>query len=192
MSFYKRPPKNIEDLANVSGTPETGEALVWNGTAWVPAAAGVSEEYVDGAIAALVDSSPAALDTLSELASALGNDEDFAVTVIDAIVAAEGSANAYTDTALSTHTSDTTSVHGIADTSLLETTAGAQTKADGAVTSANSYTDTAINGTVRVVAHGATASTARPTGAAAVYWIGSVAPTNATNSDLWYDTTGDV
>ena len=40
-----------------------------------------------------------------------------------------------------------------------------------------------------VVAHGATAGTARPVGAAAVYWVGSVAPTNAVAHDLWYDTT---
>jgi len=41
------------------------------------------------------------------------------------------------------------------------------------------------------VTHGATAGTARPTGVGAVYWIGSVEPTNAINSDQWYDTTGD-
>jgi hypothetical protein len=44
---------------------------------------------------------------------------------------------------------------------------------------------------VQVVNHGATASTARPAGALVVYWVGSVQPTNALNSDLWYDTTGD-
>lgn len=40
---------------------------------------------VDAAIAALVDSSPAALDTLAELADALGDDPDFATTVNNAI-----------------------------------------------------------------------------------------------------------
>lgn len=42
-----------------------------------------------------------------------------------------------------------------------------------------------------VVNHGATAETARPSGIGAVYWVGSVEPTNAENSDWWYDTTGD-
>lgn len=42
-----------------------------------------------------------------------------------------------------------------------------------------------------VVAHGSDGSTARPTGVGAVYWVGSVEPTNATNADWWYDTTGD-
>lgn len=40
---------------------------------------------VDAAIAALVASSPAALDTLNELAAALGNDANFATTVTNAL-----------------------------------------------------------------------------------------------------------
>lgn len=43
--------------------------------------------------------------------------------------------------------------------------------------------------TLGVVAHGATAGTARPTGYAAVLWVGSVTPTNASNGDVWVDTT---
>lgn len=42
---------------------------------------------VDAAIAALVASSPAALDTLNELAAALGNDANFATTVTNALAA---------------------------------------------------------------------------------------------------------
>jgi hypothetical protein len=46
-----------------------------------------------------------------------------------------------------------------------------------------------IENGMTVVNHGATADTARPTGAAAVYWIGTVEPTNAVDGDLWF---GDV
>lgn len=38
------------------------------------------------------------------------------------------------------------------------------------------------------VAHGSDATVARPTGAGAVVWIGTVSPNNATASDLWVDT----
>jgi hypothetical protein len=48
-----------------------------------------------------------------------------------------------------------------------------------------------ISTIVQVVNHGSTASTARPSGALVVYWVGSIQPTNAANGDLWYDTTGD-
>ncbi|WP_312671635.1 phage tail protein [Pseudescherichia sp.] len=41
--------------------------------------------FVKSAIAALVASSPAALDTLSELAAALGNDPNFSTTVLNAL-----------------------------------------------------------------------------------------------------------
>ena len=43
------------------------------------------ETYVDTAISNLVDSSPAALDTLNELASALGDDANFSTTVTNSI-----------------------------------------------------------------------------------------------------------
>lgn len=45
------------------------------------------------------------------------------------------------EASLVAHSTDTTGVHGIDDTSLLETKAGAQAKADGALSSAQSYTD---------------------------------------------------
>ena len=41
--------------------------------------------YVDTAVAGLVDGSPAALDTLNELAAALGDDANFSTTVTDSI-----------------------------------------------------------------------------------------------------------
>ncbi|HEU4604057.1 MAG TPA: hypothetical protein VFS24_18930 [Steroidobacteraceae bacterium] len=43
--------------------------------------------YVRAAITALINSSPAALDTLQELAAALGNDANFATTVTNALAA---------------------------------------------------------------------------------------------------------
>ncbi|HCS2804359.1 TPA: hypothetical protein OQU00_004146, partial [Shigella flexneri] len=44
-----------------------------------------STAYVMAAIAALVDSSPDALNTLNELAAALGNDPNFATTMTNAL-----------------------------------------------------------------------------------------------------------
>jgi hypothetical protein len=44
-----------------------------------------TETYVDTAVANIVNSSPAALDTLNELAAALGNDPNFAVTITNLI-----------------------------------------------------------------------------------------------------------
>lgn len=47
----------------------------------------ISQTQLDAAISALVNSSPATLDTLNELAAALGNDANFATTVTNALAA---------------------------------------------------------------------------------------------------------
>lgn len=51
----------------------------------------------------------------------------------------------------------------------------------------NSDIDDALNNTLLVVAHGANGAVARPEGATAVYWIGTVEPVNAQDGDLWTD-----
>jgi len=46
-----------------------------------------TETYVDNAINGVLDSAPAALDTLNELAAALGDDADFSTTITNSIAA---------------------------------------------------------------------------------------------------------
>ena len=58
-------PTNVSDLTNDSNFAQVS--------------------YVDSSVAALVDSSPAALDTLNELAAAIGDDANFASTVTTSI-----------------------------------------------------------------------------------------------------------
>ena len=74
-----------------------------------------------GLEALLNDGAPAALNTLNEIAAAINDDPTFFTTV---------------GTNLTNHQNDTTSIHGIADTSLLETISGAQTKANTAASEA--------------------------------------------------------
>lgn len=84
------------------------------------------------AVANLVDSSPGALNTLNELAAALGDDPNFATTIVNSIAAVR-------------------------------------------------------SGAMGVVVHGADANVARPAGYGAIHWIGSVAPVNVSDNDLWTD-----
>jgi hypothetical protein len=63
-----------------SGTPTAPTATVGTNTTQLATTA-----FVAAAVAALVNSSPAALDTLKELATALGNDANFATTVTTAL-----------------------------------------------------------------------------------------------------------
>ncbi|MED9497946.1 phage tail protein, partial [Escherichia marmotae] len=82
-------PKAIKTL-NDTKAPLKSPALT--GTPTAPTAAQgtnntqiATTAYVRAAISALVDSSPEALDTLNELAAALGNDPNFATTMTNAL-----------------------------------------------------------------------------------------------------------
>lgn len=63
-----------------------------------------AQSYADSKVAALVNSAPAVLDTLKEIADALGNDGNFATTITNSIAAVQGEVDAV-ETALSTETS---------------------------------------------------------------------------------------
>ncbi len=64
----------------LTGTPTTPTATAGTNTTQV-----ANTAFVQGEIAALVNSSPAALDTLNELATALGDDPNFAATMTTAL-----------------------------------------------------------------------------------------------------------
>ena len=63
-----------------TGTPKAPTAAAGNNSTQL-----ANTAFVQAAIAALVASSPAALDTLKELAAALGNDPNFATTMTNAL-----------------------------------------------------------------------------------------------------------
>jgi len=76
-------------LGEIGVETNTGSVKVGDGvTAWSSLPYfGVSSTYVTNAIAALVDSAPTTLDTLNELAAALGDDANFATTVTNELAA---------------------------------------------------------------------------------------------------------
>jgi hypothetical protein len=96
-----------------------------------------TKSYVDGAISGLVDGAPELLDTLNELAAAIGDDENFATTITTSIgekVAKAGD----TMTGELVLSGDPTSELGAAPKQYVD-----DAEAD-AISSANDYTDTAI------------------------------------------------
>ena len=93
-----------------------------------------------GPAANLGSATPQDLGTAAAGSSAFGSREDHVHNMPSASdVGADPSGTAAS--AVSTHNADTTSVHGIADTSLLATTAYVDTAESDAVTAANSYSD---------------------------------------------------
>jgi hypothetical protein len=115
-------------------------------------------------LAAIVDGAPDLLNTLNELAYSIGDDPAFLTTMNTAITATgtalsthetdqtniHGIANtallatqSYADSSVTTHSNDSTSIHGIADTSLLATTANIESHRED-TTDVHGITDTAL------------------------------------------------
>lgn len=82
-----------------SGLLDTDGTLAANSATRIPAQSAVVT-YVAAKLAELVDSSPAALDTLNELAAALGNDPNFATTMTNALAAKAAGPSSSTDNTL--------------------------------------------------------------------------------------------
>jgi hypothetical protein len=124
---------------------------VWNSLAY----AGVNQSDIQNAVNAVIDSAPNALNTLNEIAFALNDDPSFANTIINSLSThtsattnVHGIANTallITTTQFDLHTSDTTDVHGIANTALLATLTDATNAASSAV-STHSADTTDVHG----------------------------------------------
>ena len=95
-----------------------------------------SKSYVDTAVAGVVDAAPGTLDTLNELAAALGDDANFSATITSSL--ATKATTAYVDGQISaTETyADTAEADAVAAAAI-----DATTKADSAQADAQSYTD---------------------------------------------------
>ncbi|EIR0117201.1 prophage tail fiber N-terminal domain-containing protein, partial [Escherichia coli] len=85
-------PKAVKTVMDETKTKAPLDSPVFTGTPTTPTppddAAGLetaNAAFVRKLLAALVDSSPEALDTLNELAAALGNDPEFATTIMNAL-----------------------------------------------------------------------------------------------------------
>jgi len=96
-----------------------------------------TKAYVDDAVADLVDSAPALLDTLNELAAAIGDDENFVTTVTTSIGEKVAKAGDTMTGALTLNANPVNNLHA-ATKQYVD-----QAESD-AVTSANSYTEGAI------------------------------------------------
>lgn len=74
---------NYTDLSNTPTLATVATSGDYNDLSNLPSFA--TETYVDTAVSNLVDSAPATLDTLNELATALGDDPNFATTVTNSL-----------------------------------------------------------------------------------------------------------
>ena len=137
---------------------DTNKFKMGNGTStWSELVYFANATELAAAIDSVVGMSPESLDTLAEIAASLGDNPDFLSALatnerVDGIVL-QGAANLTqatnaSTTALNNHSSSTTSVHGIADTSLLATTANVATAKSEAIAAANTAAEERVSNTV--------------------------------------------
>jgi len=147
-----------------------------------------TKSYVDTAVANVVASAPAALDTLNELATALGNDASFSTTVATSIgtkVAKAGdsmtgalSMGTNKITSLGTPTASTDAVNKTYVDTLFGSTTSAAASATAAATSASSASTSASSA--------ATSATSAATSASSAATSASSAATSATSAASTY------
>ncbi|EEU1872745.1 phage tail protein [Escherichia coli] len=96
-------PKAVKTVMDETKTKAPLDSPAFTGTPTTPTppddAAGLetaNAAFVRKLLAALVDSSPEALDTLNELAAALGNDPEFATTIMNALAGKQPLSNVLT------------------------------------------------------------------------------------------------
>jgi len=134
-----------ELLANLTmgGTIDMDGNKILNVAAATASSDGASKGYVDAEIASLVDSAPGTLDTLNELAAALGDDANFSATITASI--GTKAATTYVDAADAVNAAAITS----GDAATVTTAAAdATTKADTAQANAQAFAtnaDLAVN-----------------------------------------------
>jgi hypothetical protein len=118
---------------------------VGNGLSYDPTVGAISVDtsvistkaYVDQEVAALVDSAPALLDTLNELAAAIGDDANFATTVTTGLSGKVAKSGDTMTGALTLNANPVNALHAA-------TKQYVDTAETDAVTSANSYTDAEV------------------------------------------------
>lgn len=120
---------------------------VWDTNAWKSTKPNLSayatQTYVSNSIANLVNSAPAALDTLNELATALGNDASYSTTITNAL------ANKLSTTSF-TSTADTWLATKTLTASSATTAATVTTNAQPNITSVGTLTGLNVNGNITV------------------------------------------
>jgi len=170
----------------------TGAGYFAHAGNWVELA---NKSYVDTEVANLVDSAPSTLDTLNELAAALGDDVNFSTTVTNSIALKAPLADpALTGTPTAPTATSGTNTTQIATTAFVQQELTATGSYNDSSVDTHLNTSTASSGEVlswNGTDYDWVAQSSGGGGGASVT-VSDAAPTSPSAGDLWFDSTGLV
>jgi len=152
---------------------------------------GATISYVDTEIANLIDSAPGALDTLNELAAALGDDPNFATTVTNSLASKAPLADpALTGTPTAPTAAASTNTTQIATTAFVQQEIGGLTSYSDSDVNTHLNTSTASSGEVlswNGTDYDWVAQSGGGGGGGASVTVSGTAPSSPSAGDLWFD-----
>lgn len=190
---------NLSDLANAAtartnlGVDSSSEV-----DSKISTSKSASDAYTDAAIAALINGSPATLDTLKEIADALAAGEDVATALTNSIAAVSSRVDTLEgqnlDSRITTAQSAADAAQSTAD-SAVTAAAGAQSTADSAVSAAataQSAADAAQSTADSAVSAAATAQSGADASLKIAANLGDLADAAASRGNLGVDSSSEV
>lgn len=180
------------DIASpaLTGTPTAPTAAAGTNTTQI-----ATTEFVSTAVSGLIDGAPGALDTLNELAAALGDDANYAATVTNELaLKAPLASPALTGTPTAPTAAGGTDTTQIATTAFVTSAVGTAV-GTGTITSTNIADGTIVNGDISAsaaidqskISGLTTALDAKPD-----LFVASTEPGSLGNGDFWLDTSATI
>mgnify|MGYP007086240955 CR=1 FL=1 len=208
MSYYALKIKDGSGNIQVVGDPRTQDKAdiaspTFTGTPAAPTAASgtnttqiATTAFVTSAVSALIDGAPGALDTLNELAAALGDDASYASTITNALaLKADLASPALTGTPTAPTATSGTNTTQIATTAFVTSAVAAASLSEGSITSSMILDGTIVNADISAsaaidqskISGLSTSLDAKPD-----LFIASTTPGSLGSGDFWLDTSATI